>query len=56
MKAVKIIGGSSALGVAVTAVRGSFRRLADGMTLRALDDGKHADHAGAAFVAAEVAL
>jgi hypothetical protein len=33
-----------------------FRRLADGMTWRALDDGKYADHADAAFVAADLAL
>jgi hypothetical protein len=56
MKAVKIIGRIvGAWPVAVTAERGSFRRLADGMTWRALDDGKYADHADAAFVAAELA-
>lgn len=57
MKAVKInrwiVG---AWPVAFNAVRGSFGRLADGMTWRALDDGKYADHADAAFVAAELAL
>jgi hypothetical protein len=57
MKTVKIIGRSvGAWPVAVTAERGSFHRLADGMTWRALDDGKYAWHADAAFVAAEPAL
>ena len=57
MKAVKIIRWIvGAWPVAFNAVRGSFGRLADGMTWRALDDGKYADHADAAFVAAELAL
>jgi hypothetical protein len=56
MKTVKIIGRIvGAWPFAVTAERGSFHRLADGMTWRALD-GKYADHADAAFVAAELAL